>query len=179
MRLLTTTAILASLLLIARCPTARADGGSVRLVERHAEIQISVFTSPNPLRAGPVDISVLVQDAASGQPIADARVQVNLIQRDGKFEPIHAIATSAAATNKLLLAAQVDLPEPGSWDVEVVCESDRDAAKVHFAMEAGERLPSWLTLWPWFSWPIGAVLLFGVHRLLVCRKQTASANLGK
>jgi hypothetical protein len=176
MRFLTSIAILTALLLAACCPLARADGGSVRLVERHGDIQVSVFTSPNPLRAGPVDVSVLLQDAASGQPIAGAQVQLELNRRDGKSAPIHALATSAAATNKLLLAALVELPEPGWWDVDVACDSERGAAEVHFTMEVGERLPPWLTLWPWFSWPVGAVLLFGVHRLLVRRNQSASTN---
>ncbi len=45
---------------------ARADGGAVRLRQRSGGYQIAVFTEPTPLRAGPVDVSVLVQDAETG-----------------------------------------------------------------------------------------------------------------
>src|SRR5580704_18909475 len=43
-----------------------ADGGTIRLSETKEAYRISAFTSPNPFRAGPVEISVLVQDADSG-----------------------------------------------------------------------------------------------------------------
>jgi hypothetical protein len=51
------------------CAVALADGGRVVVVERQGDYRISVFTSPEPLRAGPIDISVLLQDAETGQPI--------------------------------------------------------------------------------------------------------------
>jgi hypothetical protein len=40
-----------------------ADEGAVRLLERKGPYQIAVFTAPTPLSAGPVDVSVLVQNA--------------------------------------------------------------------------------------------------------------------
>jgi hypothetical protein len=176
MRLIANIVILTWLLVGVHCPDALADGGRVVLVERHGDIEVSVFTSPNPLRAGPVDISVLLQDAKTDQPVADAQVSMNLTWRDSPGRRIHAIATSAAATNKLMLSALVELPEPGWWDVEVICRAEHGAAHVQFALEAGRPLPPWLSVWPWFSWPFGAVILFGVHRLLVWRRQTASAR---
>ena len=68
------------LLLSSLIPTslARADGGAVRLRERAGGYQIAVFTSPTPFRAGTVDISVLVQDAATGECVPEARVTVGL-----------------------------------------------------------------------------------------------------
>ena len=45
---------------------AAADGGSMRSVRKKGGYQITVFTAPTPFRAGPVDISVLVQDASTG-----------------------------------------------------------------------------------------------------------------
>src|SRR5262249_156491 len=55
---------------------ARADGGTVRLSQRAGGYQVTVFTEPTPLRAGPVDVSVLVQDAATGQALPGAQVTV-------------------------------------------------------------------------------------------------------
>ena len=42
--------------------SARADGGLARLVVDSGEFRLTVFSSPTPLRAGPVDLSVMVQD---------------------------------------------------------------------------------------------------------------------
>ena len=38
-----------------------------------------------------------------------------------------------------------------------------------FTIDAEGPLPLWLTVWPWFSWPVVVVLLFGVHRRLAAR----------
>src|SRR5262249_58128830 len=91
---------------------ARADGGAVRLCERAAGYQITVFTSPTPLRAGPVDVSVLVQDAATGECMPEARVTV-CWKVPGAGRMLEYQATTEAATNKLLRAAEFQLPGPG------------------------------------------------------------------
>lgn len=152
------------------CATALADGGRLVLAERHDDYQISVFTSPEPLRAGSADISVLLQRRETGAPIEDAQVFVKLTPRENRSPAIVAPATKDAATNKLLYAALVEIPEPGWWNVEISGTAIKQPVQVTFVFEAGERLPCWLTVWPWFCWPIGVVLLFGVHRLLVARK---------
>src|SRR5262249_9718887 len=60
------------------CAPALADGGSVLLSQKTGDYRITVFGSPSPFRAGPVDISVLVQDAITGQPLPQARVTVRM-----------------------------------------------------------------------------------------------------
>lgn len=150
-----------------------ADGGVVRCSEKQDGVELTVFTSPNPLRAGPVDVSVLVQDAETGEAISDADVQVRLIPRERTASPVHGVATHADATNKLLQAALVELPAAGAWDVEVECTTAASAGRptcvANFTMEAGPPMPRWLAVWPWFSWPVAVVLLFGVHRRLAAR----------
>ncbi len=152
------------------CAIASADGGRVVLSQRQDNYQITVFVAPDPLRAGPVDISAMLQDAASGQPIGDAQVDVSLTPRNHMSPMISAQATSAAATNKLLRAALVELASAGTWDAEIKITADSGPATVRFALEAGPPLPRWLTVWPWFSCPLGAVILFAVHRHLVWRR---------
>jgi hypothetical protein len=144
---------------------ASADGGAVRLRERAGNYQVTVFTSPTPFRAGPVDVSVLVQDAANGECVPDARVTVRLTAR-GDGDVLESPATAEAATNKLFHAAVFPLPGPGWWDVEVAVEGPRGPARVRFEVEAAEPPPRWRELWPWFGWPALAVALFGLHRLV-------------
>jgi hypothetical protein len=148
---------------------ARADGGAVRLREHAGGYQIAVFTSPTPFRAGPVDISVLVQDAATGECLPDVRVTVYLTAR-ASGQVLEHPATEEAATNKLFRAAVFPLPQPGGWDVDVVVDGRHGVAVVRFAVEADEPAPRWRSVWPWFAWPALAVALFGIHRTLVRRK---------
>jgi hypothetical protein len=141
----------------------------VRLSERAGGYQIAVFTSPTPLRAGPVDVSVLVQDAATGECVPEVRVTVRLAARGGGRD-LEFPATGETATNKLFLAAEFRLPEPGWWDVTVAVEGPHGPAHVRFGVRADEPPPRWVDLWPWFGWPALAVALFGVHRVLVRRR---------
>ena len=175
-RLLSTILSACSLSLGLCCAVALADGGRVVLIERHGSYRISVFTSPNPLRAGPIDISVLLQDADTGNAITNAQVSVSLTPSSGSGRTIRAVATNDAATNKLLSAALVELPEAGLWDVEITCLAEHGPARVHFRADAGPRSSRWMNVWPWFSWPAAVVLLFGIHRRFVSRRKTATTR---
>jgi hypothetical protein len=160
------------------CPAARADGGTVRLVERQGGFQVSVFTSPNPLRVGPVDISVLLQDSETLAPMSASIITLNVTPRGGAGHAIHCFATVEAATNKLFRDASVELPEPGWWDVEVDCEGAHGGARVRFAMDVAPPLPGWMAAWPWFCWPLVVVLLFGAHRYLAWHQVNRSRAAG-
>jgi hypothetical protein len=150
-------------------PGLEADDGEVRLRERAGAYQVTVFTAPTPLCAGPVDVSVLVLDAATAEYVPQARVTVRLTAR-GTGEVLEHPAT-AAATNKLFHVAVFELSEPGWWDVEVAVEGPRGSALLRFGVEADEPPPRWLELWPWFAWPALAVALFGLHRVLARRRR--------
>ena len=155
----------------------RADGGTLRLHEQAGNYQVAVFTSPTPLRAGPVDVSVWVQDAATGESVTEACVTVRLTAR-GSGAVAEYQATTDAATNKLFRAAVFQLPEPGWWDVDVTIEGPHGSARVPFGVEADDALPRWRTLWLWFGWPALAVALFGIHQVLVRRKSRPRARAG-
>jgi hypothetical protein len=148
---------------------ARADGGAVRLRQRAGGYQIAVFTSPTPFRAGPVDVSVLVQDAATEECVPEARVTVCLTATgDGRL--LECPATAAAATNRLFHAAVFELPEPGRWDVEVAVEGPLGRALLRFGIEADVPAPRWLEFWPWFTWPALVVALFSLHQVMIRRR---------
>jgi uncharacterized membrane protein len=153
---------------------ARADGGALRLWDRQGRYEIAVFTAPNPFVAGPVDISVLVLDSATGEPVLDALVIVEVapLDRPDAAEP-HP-ATSGAATNKLFYAALLDIAEPGSYSVEVVIEKAREEARVRFVAEAAYGHSRRVNLWPWICWPAPVIVLYGIHQWLVWRKSRAS-----
>jgi hypothetical protein len=155
---------------------ALADGGRLRVMQQQGDYLVTAFTSPNPLRAGPIDVSVLVQDATTGRAVTDANVIVELRRSDDSYPPIRAAANTETATNKLLQAALIELPASGRWEVGVLGGLPRTGAEtglpieVRFTIEAAPPLPGWLMVWPWFAWPAVAVLLFAIHRKLVARR---------
>jgi hypothetical protein len=148
----------------------RADGGAVRLSEQQGNYRVTVFTTPTPVRAGPVDVSVLVQDSATGEPASDVQVTIAATWRGSPEVTLRHPATTGAATNKLYHAALFDLPEPGWYAVEVSVAGARGEAQAHFDLEAADPPPPWLALGPWVGWPALAVLLFGIHQHLVRRR---------
>ena len=149
---------------------AFGDGGTLRVWERQGRYEIAVFTSPNPLVAGPVDISVLILDSRSGDPVRDAKVIVKIEPLGRPGEAVSHPATTEAATNKLLLVAVFELPKPGSWLVEIAIDGMRDSAPLRFKMEAAGGPPEWMAFWPWVCWPAPVILLYGIHQRLVWRK---------
>jgi hypothetical protein len=147
-----------------------ADGDTVRLSERQGNYQITVLTSPTPLRTGPIDISVLVQRTDTHDLVLDGEVAVKATQRGHPGGATSQVATVEAATNKLFRAAEFELSEPGWWDVEVSIEGPLGNEHAQFEMQAASPLPKWLATWPWFSWPALIIVLFGVHQLAVQSK---------
>jgi hypothetical protein len=149
---------------------AKADGGAVRVSEQQGSYRVTVFTAPTPVRAGPVDISVLVQDAATGELAPDVPVTVRVARRGSPGAALRRPATREEATNKLYYAASINLAEPGWYSVEVSLDGPRGKAQVRFELEAAEPLPSWLAVWPWVGWPFLVILVFAIHQLLVRRR---------
>src|SRR5437868_14526508 len=96
-----------------------ADAGAVRVSQRYGNRQITVFTDPTPLRAGPVDVSILVQDTTTGGAILDDAITINVAPLGRSSTATHHRATNAAANNKLFQAAQFDLPRAGQWEFTV------------------------------------------------------------
>ncbi|MBI3412331.1 MAG: hypothetical protein HY040_28765 [Planctomycetes bacterium] len=135
----------------------RADGGALRYLERQGGYEIAVFTAPAAVRVGPVDISVLVQDAGARKPIANVEISVQLERAETVLDQR---ATAELATNKLFQAAHFDLPLAGTWSVCVRVRGPAGDAEVVFDMEVTDSLPPWRAWWPWVFWPIAAIGLF-------------------
>jgi hypothetical protein len=118
-----------------------------------------------------VDVSVLVQDAMTHEVVPLTRVSVRMTK-----PPQLALeypATRETATNKLLHAAQFELPEPGRWQLHVEVEGAHGLAAIDGELEAAARLPRWRELWPWIGWPAMAIALFGIHVVLArCRSHS-------
>jgi hypothetical protein len=162
--------LLVSSLILHPSSFLRADGGTIRLSDQQGSYRITVFTAPTPLRAGPVDLSVLIQEAATGELASEVLVTIKAERRGSPGVTLHHPATKEAATNKLYYAANFDLPEPGWYSLEVSIDGALGEALVRFELEAAQAVPPWLTMWPWVGWPVLMIGLFAVHQLLVRRR---------
>lgn len=157
---------------------ARADGGTLRFSKQVGDYRMTLFTSPTLLRVGPVDFSVLLVKSDSESLMVDVPVTIVLYPVDAPQRRLGGTLTTAAATNKLFQAIQVDLPEAGRWHVEVQIHDPKGLLHVDTEVELGPPLPSWLELGPWIGWPVGVILLFVIHQRLVGRRNGQRQSIG-
>lgn len=149
------------LLLVWLQPIAvRADGGVVRWSGRAGAYAVTVFTTPTPLRVGPVDVSVLVQEATTLRPMPDARVVLELTSPDRTS--FHFAATREASANKLMTAAQFDWPCAGRWHVTARIDGKHGQEKAQFDVEVHDPLPHWQELWAWIALPFAVAGLYAL-----------------
>jgi hypothetical protein len=159
------------------CVPATADGGAMLLNIKKGGYQITVFTAPTPFRAGPVDISTLVQDASTGDPLTHVQATVRMT-KSGRIA-LEYPATAEAATNKLFRAAQFELPEPGRWEMQVQIEGLYGPAVIGAELEAAEPVPRWREMWLWICWPALAIAPIVLHQVLVQRKGRSTRARGQ
>jgi hypothetical protein len=143
--------------LLAIAPGAKADGGRLRLKETAGPFTVAVFTAPDPLTAGPAEVSVLVQDALTSDVVLDADVEIRLRALEG-IETVHYAA--APGPNRLFRQAAVKLPFPGRWHLEVSVRRNAQAAIVSTLLTVAPPASPWRTAWPLLAAPVVLVALF-------------------
>jgi hypothetical protein len=161
------TAVIISVLCINR---AQADGGTVQFSKSSGPFAITVFTTPSPLRAGPVDISLMIQGTDNQEPLLDCIAEIQL-RKEGESS-ISSEATHGAAQNKLFYAAQVKIPVAGVWEVEAVIRRGDDSAKVSGPISLAASNPVLLGYWRSLAIPPIFISLFALNQWLR-RRRTA------
>ena len=147
------------------CPLASADSGLIRLSERAGPWRVIVMTDPTPVRAGPVDFAVLLQDVSTGKAVLNADVQLRL-RNDEQGLTWSASATRSQADNRLLYAAKFMLPASGRWTVSTQIQAGGVEHEVQWAFTAAEPIPPLTAAWPWLlPAPIG-IALYAASRIL-------------
>ncbi|MCC9606472.1 hypothetical protein LOC68_17690 [Blastopirellula sp. JC732] len=160
--------IAAIALLLAVANIVLADGGKVQLRREVAPYQVTIFTSPTPLRAGPVDLSILVQDAA-GNVVNDIQIDFRLKSESGVI--LTPPASQATSTNKLLQSAKFILPEKGAWQVQTTI-TGKATADIDFEIIAAEARSDWGTAGWMLLLPMAIVALFVMRERLVQRQRS-------
>ncbi|HLG97394.1 MAG TPA: FixH family protein [Bryobacteraceae bacterium] len=115
-------------LLFAAATPVLADGGAVILHKRTQALTVTAFASPAPPRAGPLDVSVLVQSSDTLEPVLDAQVWLRFAKPGSQTEEVQ--ATRTQAKNKLLYAASTQLADPGDWQLSIETRTRAGATPV-------------------------------------------------
>lgn len=171
--------------------SALADGGAVLFQERAAGMRITVFSSPAEPIAGPADLSVYLEEEASGEPVLDAAVTLKLtplqILEDGESwvppccsmrgdDPIDGVsATRAQSDNKLLYAAEPQIEHPGIWKLEARVERAGQTVEAAGELRVRPAINPWIAYWPALALvPLG-IVGFGLHQRLRHRSSRSSS----
>jgi hypothetical protein len=156
----------------------RADGGVLIATLEGESFRVSVFAGPVPFRAGPVDLSVYVEDLGNGGPVLDAQVRAAWEKISDppvateSWKPLccrmdpadHATLQRAHGGNRLLYGAWISLPDPGTWNLAVEVQSGGQLGKWTVPLEVGAPMPPWRAYWLYLIFPIGVTALFAMNR---------------
>jgi len=148
----------------AAIPRAHAHGAFAQFTRPAGPFVVTVFTTDSPLRAGPVDIGLLIQSCENQQPVLDCVALVRLRKDDAMS--ISSEATHEAAQNKLLYAAQVKVPEPGVWELEAAIRHENDSVDVGGPITVAASNPVFLAYWRSLALPPLLIALFALNQWL-------------
>ncbi|HEY5770689.1 MAG TPA: hypothetical protein VIS71_12665 [Terrimicrobium sp.] len=175
-------AFLAFTLLAAVC--CRADGGAILARQTINGLGLTVFASPAPLRAGPVDVSVLVQDGETS--VLDATVEVAWLASPSSspewLPPCCSMETSAEripairahSNNRLLYSAIVPMKSSGPSKLTIsVAQGDRKAS-LSCDIDVRPPLPPAVAFWRWLVFPPVAIAGFVLHQNLLRSSKRAT-----
>ena len=164
----------AAWMLLILAPRVVADGGAILLRQESGPLAITAFASPSPLLAGPVDISVLVQDRESLSALLDADVTLHLSH--GASE-VTVKATRAQAQNKLLYAASVNLPDAGEWKYSITVQRGSAQTAVSGSAILLTAQAGLSSHWAAIAAAPACILLFALHQFLKARNTGRTAVL--
>jgi hypothetical protein len=154
------------LLIGASC--AWADGGQVQFQHVVGSFVITLFTAAEPIYTGTGDVSVMIQDRRTQEPILDARVGLSFRGENGMA--VDAKATREHAQNKLLYAAAPTFPKSGLWKVQINVSRGTDSASTSGKITILQPKPVLSSSWEYFLIPPLGILLFVLHQWLKIRK---------
>ena len=176
--------LLSLLLFFATVGGVFADGGTVQVSREEGPFRVTIFTTSAVVRAGPEDVSVLVQDRGTQQPLLNATVRLSFRRLDQqpavegeawvppccRMKPQGDLAgmeaTHKMATNKLLYAATPTLPTAGEWEVRAEVRIADVTVSVAGPLRVEPPAPPILVYWPFFFLPVVSIAGYMLHSQL-------------
>ena len=109
--------VLLSLLVLAAPFSAFADGPHIALHATQGRYEITVFTAPDPLVTGPIQLTLLVQDVATGALLPGVSASGSLTSTSGPVAPLTLVP--GGSSNRELSGETVKLANPGSYTLRL------------------------------------------------------------
>jgi hypothetical protein len=169
-------------MLLALSGTALADGGAIQFQGDSGAFHVTIFTQPPILRAGLVDLTLLLQDRSNMNPLLDAKVTFDLTAQDSTnaqttewMPPACAMnktvnrsnvpAQPAHGENRLLYGTVVQIPSSGRWQLKARIERDAERAEIETLLDVKPALLPPLAYWHLLLFPPLAILGFVLHQV--------------
>ena len=154
-----------------------ADGGAIQYQGDAGPFHVTVFTLPPILRAGPVDVTILVQDRSKLSPLLDAKVTLDLVaqgdrnpRKDAWLPPACSLNKSTTLTripaklnhgeNRLLYGALVQIPSSGAWQLGINIQRAKETQRIDTVLNVSQPASPPLAYWHLFILPPAGVLVF-------------------
>src|ERR1700730_6196991 len=179
------------LLFLAR--TSWADGGAIQFQGDTGSFHVTVFTLPPILSAGPIDVTVLIQDRSKLVPALDEQVTFDLRQQATNSSHREAWSPPACALNvplslvgiparlghgenRLLYGAVVQVPSSGIWKMKINIEHNSETESVSTLLKVTPPASPPLAYWHLFILPPLGVLGFILNR--IARSKSGARSSG-
>jgi hypothetical protein len=169
--------IFAVILLLVR--TSWGDGGAIQFQGDTESLHVTIFTFPPDLSAGPVDITVLVQDRTRLDPLLDATATLDLTPQNSNglkqaawTPPACVIPSSLSGIpaklghgeNRLLYGALVEIPYNGIWNLKISIRRYSKIESVSTILHVNQPAAPPLAYWHLFILPPLGVLCFVLNQ---------------
>ncbi len=107
---------------------AFADGPHIALHATQGRYEITVFTAPDPLVTGPVELTLLVQDPQTGALLPGVSAEGSLTPASGAAVPL--TLTVGGSSNSQLTGETVKLTNPGNYTLRLRISAAAGAPQV-------------------------------------------------
>jgi hypothetical protein len=150
---------------------AHGDGGTILLHQDAGAFSVTLFAAPQPLHAGPTDLSVMVQDRTSGQVLLDPTIDLTIAPEAAGAMQQTVRLEKGQASNRLLQAAGVRFPNPGKWRLSLVVRRGTEVAQLSTDCIVEPDRSRAVLVWFYVLLPVGIILLFALHQGLKFRSE--------
>lgn len=151
--------------------TARADGGAMLLHQDAGVFTITLFATPQPLRTGAADLSVMVQDRTSGEVLLDPTIDLTIAPEAASTSQPTIRLAKGQASNRLLQAGTVHFSSSGRWRLTLLVRRGSDVVQLGTDCSVEPDHSRSTLIWFYVLLPVGIILLFATHQVLKLRSK--------
>ena len=140
------------------------DNQALRLWKQSGPFSIAVFAPSGDLQTGFASFSILVQDRNMEEVLLDPVVQVSARPAADGGAPLPPVrASSEDSENKLLQTAELNLPAPGDWIVNIYLSRNPESSDLSLPLHVVKSEIGLGDLWPHILFPACGMVLFGTY----------------